>query len=203
MKRNDIFGMVIAAVVFVILVIPIHFDLIVSSIIAVGLYFAFSYLLKPKEKIGSVDIDSIQNGEKLKGEFDNAKDDIEKIGAYGRDSGDFDIEKGTIALSKTGNDIMTYLSEHIDRVPKAKRFLNYYLDTAVEILKKYASLKKNNAPADEMERVTGETKEAIKTLYAAFNDQYKRLLAGDVMDIETDIKVLRDSSKMDGVNDEV
>lgn len=195
--------MVIAAVVFVILVIPIHFDLIVSSIIAVGLYFAFSYLLKPKEKIGSVDIDSIQNGEKLKGEFDNAKDDIEKIGAYGRDSGDFDIEKGTIALSKTGNDIMTYLSEHIDRVPKAKRFLNYYLDTAVEILKKYASLKKNNAPADEMERVTGETKEAIKTLYAAFNDQYKRLLAGDVMDIETDIKVLRDSSKMDGVNDEV
>lgn len=203
MKKNDVLALIIAAAAFVIFAVLLKFNIIIAAIITVLIYFGLSFLLKPKEKIGNVDVEEIANGEKLKGEFDNAKEDIAKIQRMGVASGVQEISLGANQLARTGTNIITYLSEHIDRVPKAKQFLNYYLDTAVEILEKYASLRKNNAPADEMKRVTGETLSAVKTLQGAFDDQYRKLLDGDVMDIESDIKVLHDTTKMDGVKNEV
>lgn len=203
MKKNDILGLIIAAVAFIIFALPLHFNLIIAAIIAILLYFGLSFFLKPKEKIGTIDIDTLANGEQLKGQFDNAKEDIAQIQRMGLASGVQEISVGANQLARTGTNIITYLSEHIDRVPKARQFLNYYLDTAVSILQKYASLIKNNAPTDEMKRVTAETISAVKTLQSAFDDQYKKLLDGDVMDIESSIKVLHDMTKMDGVKDEV
>ncbi len=136
-------------------------------------------------------------------ELTNARGYIEQIRRLGENAGIPSITEGARALVRTGRDIMTYLSENVDRIPQARRFLNYYLDTAVQILKKYTSLKKNHAPQPQMQKVTQETVQAVETLKQAFEDQYQKLLSGDVMDIETDIEVLRNASKMDGVNDEI
>ncbi|MGN0241975.1 MAG: 5-bromo-4-chloroindolyl phosphate hydrolysis family protein, partial [Candidatus Weimeria sp.] len=107
---------------------------------------------------------------------------------------------GTGRLVETGENIVHYLEKHVESISGAGRFLNYYLDTAVTILGKYIDLCRAEIPGDELKNVTDQTASAVDTLNDAFSRQYSRLLTGDMMDIESDIDVLKHMSESDNGN---
>lgn len=197
MKKQDILAAIAAGAVFLVFLLGGKWNFLISAILSVGIYFALSLLLKPRRTIGGVDVETMQNGQQLEKAFDDAREDLKTIRECGMRSPSKPIQQGSVNLAQTGSDIISYLEVHVDKVSQARRFLNYYLDAGAEILSKYTKLRESNPPHDEMQRVERETESAVRTLDEAFSRQYSKLLNGEVMDISTDIKVLRDMADTD------
>lgn len=197
MKIQDILATVGAGIFFIVLFFLFHWNPIVAAVLAVGIYFALGFLLRPRKKIGNVDLDSIAGGEQIGAALENARSDLKEIQRAGIHSSSATIREGSSELVRTGTNIIRYLEANVDRIPSAQHFLNYYLDTAVEILKKYTELEGSGAPGKEMAELTGQTEQAIGALNTAFENQYSRLLQGEIMDIEGDIDLLKKTVEME------
>ncbi|MGI6051510.1 MAG: 5-bromo-4-chloroindolyl phosphate hydrolysis family protein [Bilifractor sp.] len=211
MKLSDIISAVIAGAVFLLLLLGLNWNFLVAMVLSVGLYFTCSMILKPRKRIGGVDVENMQNGEQLEATFEDAENDLvslkksaETIRNHSASGTNYlyaedmrAIARGTEDLVVTGKNIIHYLENHVDRIPQARRFLNYYLDTAVDILNKYTTLQSADIPSNEMRSVTQQTRSAVDTLHGAFGRQYSRLVSGEVMDIEVDVSVLKNMAAND------
>lgn len=197
MKFQDILAAVLAAAAFLVLLAVFHWNFFVCLAIAVVLYFALSLLLAPRRKIGGVDVENLKNGEALEQTFDEAQKDLQTIEKAAQAASSPQIKKDARQLVSCGNSIITYLQTHVDKIPQARRFLNYYLDTAGDIMTRYVDFEKTNAPYSDQQQVTANTLQALSTLNHTFSSQYSRLLAGEVMNMEVDVEVLKKMAASD------
>lgn len=104
-------------------------------------------------------------------------------------------DKG-MALFHLGEKIMAYLKANPAKITKARRFLNYYLDTAQEILTKYYAFEKNGIKAQAITELENKTAQALVTLNDSFKRQYLNLTSNERMDIEAEIDLLEKEAKL-------
>ena len=197
MKGKDILSVSGAVGIFVVLLLGLKWNPLSSGVIAAAVYFGLTCLLTPRRKIGGVDVETLPNGEQLEETFAEAQKDLETIEKAGKQISRIEISRGAQELVKTGGSIIRYLSRHVDKISQARRFLNYYLDTAADILTRYLEFKNSGAPESDMRHVTENTAQAMKTLNDAFQNQYSRLLQGEVMEMDVDVDVLKGMAESD------
>ena len=104
---------------------------------------------------------------------------------------------GVSQVLVTVRKIFDYLAKNPGRVRQARKFLSYYLDTALFIVKSYAELQGSND-----QDITASRKKLLDilgTIKTAFEKQYAVLLKNDVLDIDAEIEVLRSSLKSEGL----
>lgn len=197
MKLRDLMAALCAAVLFLILLFALKWNPVVAAILSAGVYFALSFLLTPRRKIGGVDVETMKNGAFVEKTFDEAQEDMRAIDKAVQVISDYQISQDSMQLADTGRRIIQYLEHHVDKIGQAQRFLNYYLDTAGDILTRYVAFQKSGAPDQDMEKVTSSTRSAMKTLNETFSRQYSRLLQGEVMNMEVDVDVLNQMARTD------
>ena len=66
----------LASAAFLFLFLFLHWNAIAAAVLAVLLYFGLGLLLKPRKKLGGIDIEKIQGGEELQRLLDEAKKDM-------------------------------------------------------------------------------------------------------------------------------
>ena len=71
-----------------------------------------------------------------------------------------------------------------------RRFINYYLPTAVKISAKFADTADKKDGGENLRTALDAMEEALYRIEDAFRRQYDALFANDVLDVETDIEVL-------------
>lgn len=104
---------------------------------------------------------------------------------------------GVTQVLVTVRKIFDYLAKNSGRVKRARKFLSYYLDTTLFIVKSYADLQGSNDPDIAASRK--KLLDVLGTIKAAFEKQYAVLLKNDVLDIDAEIEVLRSSLKSEGL----
>lgn len=242
-------GAAVAAVAFFLLLYgALHYSAVVSAVLAVAIYFGAYFLLKPTDKIGRTEVDSIRDGESSLKLMKEAEKDILSLEKYRPQIQDEKTGGYVEGLAKTGRRIITYLAEHPEKIPDAHRFADYYLDMAEKLVSRYLEMQKVAPGAQKQEEayqeferarkqaeaafanvaggtsaaaqsaqsgsfetafqetqqdssvgsVMVQTSEALKTLNVAFDRQLAKLMRGDLMDVEMDIKVLKDMMHMEG-----
>ena len=104
---------------------------------------------------------------------------------------------GATQILVTVRKIFDYLAKNSSRVRSARKFLSYYLDTTLFIVKSYSDLQGSDDPdiADSRKKLL----DILGTIKAAFEKQYAVLLKNDVLDIDAEIEVLRSSLKSEGL----
>lgn len=102
-------------------------------------------------------------------------------------------------LYKTGVDIIDYIRENPGKLMSGKKFLNYYLDTAAKICRKYMEFTKTISTSAEANEMFEHTDKGLGLLVEGFEKQFSKLMADDLLDIETDIAVLENTIKWDGL----
>ena len=110
---------------------------------------------------------------------------------------DPEFKAGVADALVTVRKIFDYLAKNPQRVRSARKFLSYYLDTALFIVKSYADLQGSNDPDIAASRQ--KLLDVLGTIKAAFEKQYAVLLKNDVLDIDAEIEVLRSSLKSEGL----
>lgn len=187
-----------AAALFLALFAGFGWPLAVAAALGAGAYIGFWLLLKPTRKIAGVDIESMPDGEEIGKQLDEAKRDLAAVQKDAKQIRNPDVRGQAEKLHATGSKIMNYLNENPEKIRQARRFFNYYLDTAERLLSRYVEFQNTGVTTEEVSRILDKTTEALPMLNKAFEKQFTNLMEGELMDVDADIRLLNSTLKMEG-----
>jgi len=95
--------------------------------------------------------------------------------------------------------ILDDLEEDPTDIPKARQFLNYYLDATLNVVKRYAQLSEKASGDPEIRESLEKVENTLDTIKDAFEKQLRILLEHDKMDLDTELTVLRRTIEMEGL----
>ena len=110
-----------------------------------------------------------------------------------------EVQSSAQQICATLDQILKVLKEQPEDIPKARSFLNHSLPMLSDILKKYVRLEQSGAPNAD---VTAQTAACLRDLENAAQKQYNNLFANDVVDITSDMEVLTQLCRKNGLLEE-
>lgn len=197
-NRHYLLTAILTVAVFLLLVVPFSVPLLLSFLASGGFFFGYGRLAKPRLRIGVIKREQIGHGEDLQALMRDAAGDMEAILAASQQIAHTELRQQIQQLHGTGVRIMGYLNSHPNKITTARKFLGYYLDTSRNVVEKYRMLEESKLETAEVQRVRESTVRTMPILNAAFERQFTKLMANDIMDIEADLKLLETSLKLDG-----
>lgn len=94
-------------------------------------------------------------------------------------------------LWNTGSSMVAYLEREPEKLPQARQFFLYYLDTAAHLLERYQDFQRAGVRSPEVRDILRKTEQALPLLNQAFEKQFTQLMAGELLDTQVEIDVLQ------------
>lgn len=98
--------------------------------------------------------------------------------------------------------ILAYQKTHPNRENQLRSFLNYYLPTTLKILRAYAQLDAQGVEGENISAAKARIEGMMDQVVAGFEKQLDKLFRDDAMDISSDVQVLENMLKKDGLSDD-
>ena len=147
-----------AAIVFLLLFLFFHWNLIVCILLCVGIYFGLFFLLKPSRKIAGIDVESMPGGEEIRQLLDDAQADLADIDKAVKEIKTSSVRQDAQALYATGARILTYLEEKSrQKLSWRAASFTYYLDTAAKLLTRYVDFQETELHSGEVADILQKT----------------------------------------------
>jgi len=107
------------------------------------------------------------------------------------------------AMTRTGKGGTLHRGSRGSKPAKAKqvrRFANYYLPDAVNVLQQYAKLAKQGVRGENAAAIRAEVEHNAASIATAFENQLDALYAAESMDLSADLTVLQNMLKGQGLS---
>ena len=141
------------------------------------------------------------NGEEaLDAALEKARDDLEKLEVLNARIPAAALSAQISRMEKAGAAILQQVREHPEKGRDIRKFVTYYLPTAVKILTTYADLSASGAGGENAKSLMSDVEKNAGTIAAAFEAQLDALFAGEVLDVSSDIAVLDGMLSGDGLS---
>jgi len=101
-------------------------------------------------------------------------------------------------ICRTGSDIFDYLGKNPGDIPKARQFINYYLDATEKIVNQYVELSSRKDKTKEIEDSLKRVEAMLDSIKDTYSKQLHNLLENDLLDLNTEISVLEKTMKFEG-----
>lgn len=98
--------------------------------------------------------------------------------------------------------ILKYQKEHPNKEGQLRSFLNYYLPTTLKILRAYAQLDAQGIEGENISAAKKRIEDMMDQVVYGFERQLDKLFRDDAMDITSDVEVLENMLRKDGLSDE-
>ena len=98
--------------------------------------------------------------------------------------------------------ILAYQKSHPNREGQLRPFLSYYLPTTLKILRAYAQLEAQGIEGENISAAKERIEGMMDQVVAGFEKQLDKLFQDDAMDITSDVQVLENMLKKDGLSDD-
>ncbi len=103
------------------------------------------------------------------------------------------IEKLTAAIFKS-------VKDNPKKLPQIRSFMSYYLPTTLKLLHSYAEFDKAGASGSNISSAKADIEGILSTLVEGFKKQLDKLYEADAIDISSDIDVLENMLRRDGLS---
>ena len=107
-----------------------------------------------------------------------------------------EVAKQIQDICRTGAEIFEYIRKNPGDLKKAKQFINYYLDATEKIVNRYVQLSSAKDKSAEVDASLKKVEETLASIDETYKKQLNNLLENDVLDLNTEIKVLETTMKM-------
>ena len=191
---------VVSAFFFLVLAVVLKWNFLISVILTVGCFTALILLTKPRQKIGKIRVEEMINGEEAARKLEDAREDLHSIEKALIQITDPGLKADADNLYSTARDILTYLEGHPEKIMMARRYIDYYQDTASSLLNKYVELQNTRLNSEETRQLKNSTKNAVVMLNEAFGAQFQKLLNNELMDMDAEINLIEKTMKMEGLS---
>ncbi len=189
---NSVLNGIVSSIIFIVLFLFLDMGLIFSIGGTIAVSFGLLFILqeKTKEEVKAIDYQSaLEEGytkiNKIKKLYTNIK----------QDSMITITAKVIVVIEK----ILKDLKEDPSDIKQAKQFLSYYLDSTIKILEKYLELSAHSSLDPKIKESLMKVENMMDTLRNAFEVQLTRLLENEVMDLDTELSLLGQTIKMEGL----
>jgi 5-bromo-4-chloroindolyl phosphate hydrolysis protein len=112
------------------------------------------------------------------------------------------VRKKGEAVTASVENILDDLRKNPRDIRAARQFLSYYLDATGRIFGRYVELADKGLNAPEITSSLRKVEETMDTIHSAFEKQHARLLADDVLDLDSEIALLKNTIDSEGLGDE-
>lgn len=110
-------------------------------------------------------------------------------------------EKGMRLAELTGK-ILQAAEEHPEKGTAIRRFTDYYLPSALKLLRSYSTMEKQGVSGQNITATKEKINGILDTLIVGYEKQLDQMFNRDALDISSDIDVLETMMKQDGLSDE-
>ena len=149
---------------------------------------------------GRVPVTNLGSAKRLPATLDGAQRAMETLRRATRSLLPGPLRDEAHQLERSGERLLDYLSERPERIPAARRFMDYYLETAHETLERYLAVEASRIEGHEADAIREATARALPLLNESFERQFARLMAGDLLEIETDLHLLETTARAEGID---
>lgn len=103
-------------------------------------------------------------------------------------------------MERAGRAIVETVEQSPAKAKQARRFANYYLPDAVNVLEQYAKLTRQGVQGENAAAIRSEVEHNAAAIATAFENQLDALYAAESMDLSADLTVLRSMMKSQGLD---
>lgn len=199
---SQIFTAVGAGAIFIVFFILLQFGLILSLVISFLVFAVLGAILRPKKAEMEINIlldgvtdeqlkQILKAGHEKQLVLKNLRNKVSKL----------EIKEQVDKIIDVVNRIFEDLKHDPKDVKIARQFLNYYLDSTIKILKKYTELSQHSGLSrGDVNATLEKTEHLLNKIYTAFEAQLAKLLEDDAMDLDTEVELLEQTLKMEGLD---
>ena len=112
---------------------------------------------------------------------------------------DPELSAAMTRMEKAGRSIVETVEAAPAKAKQVRRFANYYLPDAVNILQQYATLAKQGVRGENAAAIRAEVEHNAASIATAFENQLDALYAAESMDLSADLTVLQNMLKGQGL----
>ncbi|MCE9676845.1 5-bromo-4-chloroindolyl phosphate hydrolysis family protein [Paraclostridium bifermentans] len=154
------------------------------------------------------------NDEKLNEEiYDSEKEKIESTIKIGRSyieqiknvRNDLCKEEIAVKLDKLGNianQILSQVEKNPNKIQEVNKFINHYLPITIKLINSYKDINNQVVQGENIENAKNEIEKSIDLINSAFENLLDDLFEDFVLDVSTDISVLKTLFKQEGLVEE-
>ena len=189
---------VLALLLFAALLVGLGWNILLCMGLSIVSYAGFLLVLRPVRRIGRIDIEKLGNGEVLHERLQEAGRDYRRM----REAADRiqapGLRQSASELIAIAENILKFLTDNPKKIPSARRYIDYYQETAANVLENYVELQDTRLLTDESEKIFQNTAQAVLTLKDAFRMQFQKLMQNELMDMEADLNLLKQTLRSEG-----
>ncbi len=130
---------------------------------------------------------------------DRYKSILRKIRKLNDDIPDEGVSRRIDEMEDLTSRIFKAVQEKPEKEPQIKSFMSYYLPTTLKLLSSYAEFERSGADGDNIRSTKAEIERILDTLVDGFKKQLDKLYESEAMDISSDIDVLENMLRRDGL----
>ena len=197
---NEILAGIAGGFVFVVFFIILNIGIIFSAIAGIAAFAAVLLIMKKKSDQSVEMMSSGVTAEQLKTVLKYGNDKIAELKKESSKISNPDVVKKVNDIIHVVNKIFKNFEKDPKDIKTARQFLAYYLDSTIKIVTKYAELSGNHPLSEEVKATMQKSENLLEKIRVAFEKQLNILLRDDLMDLDTEISLLENTLKSEGLD---
>lgn len=172
--------------------------LVPALLVAVGVYVAGQFLFRPPRKL-KVQVSGL-TPEIVEQALEAGKAQKQEILRLGGQIADARVRADALSIAEVYQELLEDIRKDPKDLKTARSFLNYYPDAVIRILTRYTGLQGKNLRDPGITDSLAKTEGMLSTIHRAFEKQLAQLQQDDVMDLDTELELLRRTMASEGLD---
>ena len=135
----------------------------------------------------------------LQENFDKATADFNFLEDARKELSDRELSAQLNRLQRTAKNLLTHLEKHPERIALATKFIDYYQNRAVKIVKQYRELEDTQLSTDKVQDLKDRMKQTLASLDDAYQDQFEHVLNDQIISVEAELTVMQKQLNAEGI----
>ena len=135
----------------------------------------------------------------LQENFDKATADFNYLEEAREKLSDRELSTQLRRLQRTAKNLLNHLEKNPERIALAYKFIDYYQDRAVKIVKQYQDLEETQLSTDRIQELKTRMKQTLAALDDAYQDQFEHILNDQIISADAELTVMEQQLDAEGI----
>ena len=135
----------------------------------------------------------------LQENFDKATADYSYLESARENISDRELSTQLRRLQQTAKNLLNHLEKNPERIALAYKFIDYYQDRAVKIVKQYQELEETHLSTDRIRELKARMKQTLAALDDAYQDQFEHILNDQIISADAELTVMEQQLDAEGI----
>ena len=157
-----------------------------------------------KNRTPRLDLEELEEerAQYLQENFDKATADFNFLEDARQTLSDRELVSQLNRMQRVAKNLLAYLEKNPERIPLACKFIDYYQDRAVKLVKQYQDLEATELSTDRVQDLKARMKTTLAALDDAYEDQFEHVLNDQFISADAELKVMEQQLDAEGIKRE-